>query len=885
MNLRVTLTRLLGRVRRSDAEIEDELTAHVAMAEEELRAQGLSQEEAARRARLQFGGATQAREAYRQQARPPLLDSVLADLRYAVRQLGHNRSFAVLTVFTLALGIGATTAIYSIVSAVLLHSLPYDNADRLVYLYTPIAHFHLPVEEFTPSNADFFDIRRLNRSFSSMTLFGQETNSLATSESVQRVESARVDEAFFSTLGVAPEVGRVINTEDNRPGKQRVAVISHALWHFIFLDRSDILSHSITLNGSAYRVVGVMPHEFDYPTSNDLACGGACPRTTDVWLPLALTPQQTADRDNDNLNTLARLKPGVSTGAALSEMTAIMRQLDPLHNARLRGWGAAIKSLRDSIVGPVQPLLWLLLGSACCVLLVACGNAANLLLARAAARSQEFGIRTALGAGRLRMIRQLLTEALLLSAMGGAVGVGLAWLFLRLLLRLDPGDIPRLQQASLDPWVLLFTVALVLITCVLFGTLPAIHAARPGPLETLRSARGSGTAVASGRGRNLLIVGQVSLVMVLLAGAGLLVRSYLKVVSQPTGFASSTATFNVVLDARYENQAKRLATFRRLLERIAVIPGIRASGAINILPLSHAGSLSTLWVDGYAHNNPHDLVESDLVTPLYFSAMDMPLLAGRSFTDSDESGRPAVVIVNRSFEKNYFPGKSAVGKRLRTGFEANAPWETIVGVVADVRGSSLEQTPAPQIYSSFWQGDYTSANFVIRSSLSPTLLAASIRDAMRAVVPTVAAADIQTMRQVVDSSTSRRRFQTTLLTLFALTALLLALVGLYGLLAYTVRQRTPEIGVRIALGAPRGRIIAMVLAQGMRLVLAGLALGIAVALAATRLLVSALYGVHPLDPWTYAATPLLVLAATAIACTAPAWRAAHIDPMEALRAE
>jgi putative ABC transport system permease protein len=616
-----------------------------------------------------------------------------------------------------------------------------------------------------------------------------------------------------------------------------------------------------------------------------LPYGNAGVGTTNVWIPLALTPQQAADRDNDSLNTIARLKPGVSREVALSEMSAIMRRLDALHSTELRGWGAAIKSLPEATIGNARPLLWLLLGAVCCVLLVACGNAANLLLARAAARSHEFGVRATLGAGRLRVMRQLLTESLLLSGIAGVAGIVLAWFFLRLLLHLDPGDIPRLQEASLNLWVLLFAAALVVVTCLLFGTLPAISTSRIHLIDTLKSGGTRGTVSGQNPGRSLLIAGQVGLVVLLLAGAGLLIRSYTKLMSVKTGFAASTITFNVALDARYHTTQQRLSFFRNLLERLAGIPGVRASGAVNFLPLSNSGSMTFLWVDGYRDNNKDQLVEDDRVTQRYFSAMDTPLFAGRFFTDADRAGSPLVVIVNQSFAKQYFPGKSALGHRLRTGGHPNSRWETIVGVVGDLRGTRLEDTPAPQLYSPFWQGDAAGAFVATRSSLPPEMLVASIRAALRAIDPTIAAANIQTMGQAITAATSRRRFQTTLLTIFGAIALLLALVGLYGVLAYSVRQRVAEIGVRIALGASRARVIGMVVRQGLRLVLIGLALGFAAAFLLVRFLAGVLYDVSPYDPWTFAAAPALILLAALIACSAPAWRAAHIDPIEALRSE
>jgi putative ABC transport system permease protein len=887
MSLRELFARLIGkRNRRSDADVHDEFSAHIAMAATELRAQGMSAEAAKREARLRFGGLTQQHEAYRVQSRPPLIDSVAADLRYAARQLRRNPGFATVAILTLALGIGATTAIYSLVQAVLLRSLPYGHADRLVYLYTPIASFHLPVEMFTLSNADFFDIRRLNHSFASMTLFGQATENLATSDSVQRVESATVDASFFSTLEVAATLGRVITAEDNQPGHQHVAVISHALWRSLFAGRSDVLGHSISLDGSSYRIVGVMPPDFTYPSPTELPYSNGSDKT-DVWMPLALTPKEAAERDNDSLNTIARLKPGVSRDAALSEMSAIMQHLDTLHSAEMRGWGAAIRGFRDSIVGPVQQLLWLLLGAVFCVLIVACGNTANLLLARSAARGHEFGVRATLGAGRLRMMRQMLTESLLLAGIAGIAGIFLAWLFLRLLLRLDPGNIPRLQQASLNPWVLLFSATVTLLACILFGTWPAIATSRMSPNTLLKAAMGRGVVSTNSRGRNLLIVGEVGLVILLLAGAGLLLRSYQRVLAESSGFIPSTVTFQVQLDSRYARPEDRLSYFHRLLDRIAAIPGVRATGADYFLPLSNTGSLSTLWVEGSPSNTRGQLAADDHVTPEFLSAMGTPLIRGRFFTEADGPSSN-LIIVNQSFARHYFPGRDALGGHVRGSDDDKSRWKTIVGIVGDVRGSSLEKAPEPQIYRPFWHDAPAArqdAFIAVRSFLPPDMLIPPLRAATRSVDATIAPSDIRTMQQAVASSTSRRRFQTTLLTIFAVTSLVLALVGLYGLLAYSVRQRVPEIGVRIALGASRARVIGMVMRQGLRLVLTGLVFGLAAALGLVRFLASALYGVRPYDPWTFVIAPLLVVLAALIACSAPAWRAAHIEPAEALRSE
>ncbi len=728
-----------------------------------------------------------------------------------------------------------------------------------------------------------------------MTGFAQASFNLSSTVMARRIGTARVDALFFHTLESPALLGRTIDAHDNQPGNQHVAVISNSLWRSLFASRRDVLSQVITLDGNTYRIVGVMPPGFAYPTSNELPYSSGDTPETDIWIPLALTPQQAADRDSSGLNVIARLRPGISLAAAQSEVSAIELQLDKLHSAEMRGFTGVVENFRDTIVGPVRPLLWLLLGAVCCVLLVACGNAANLLLARAAARSHEFGVRATLGAGRLRVVRQLLTESLMFSGIAGMAGIALASVFLRLLLYLDPGDIPRMQQASLNGWVLLFSAAITLVTCLLFGTLPAIATSRISPNALLKTGGTRGVVSTPNRGRSVLIAGEVGLVVLLLAGAGLLLRSYTRLITQPAGFAPSTVTFHVQLDSRYASAKDQLSYYKRLVDRIAAIPGVRAVGVDHILPFGTAGSMSSFWVDGSPNNHKDQFAASDDASPQFFRAMGVPLIEGRLFSEAEGSSSN-VVIVNQSFVRHYFPGRSAIGGRVRGGEHDTFPWKTIIGVVGDVRGNSIagdthetavEKAPEPEIYSPFWHstGPQQAAFIATRSSLPPQTLIPALRTAARSIDPNIALAGLRTMQQALDAATSRRRFQTTLLTIFAVTSLVLALIGLYGLLAYSVRQRVAEIGVRIALGASRPRVISMIVRQGLRLVLIGLAFGLAAAFILVRFLAGVLYGVSPYDPWTFVTAPALVLLAALVACSAPAWRAAHIEPVEALRSE
>jgi predicted permease len=865
-------------------ELQEELQYHLEREAEKYRKAGAAPEDAMRRARLALGGLEQARQQCREARGTRLLDDLVQDLRYGLRTLGKNPGFTIVTILTLALGIGACTAIFSIVNAVLIRSLPYGDAGRLVYLLTPNPNFgNIPVEAFGPSYADFFDLQGQSHSYTSMTAFEQASFSSASQGATQRVEGARVDRNFFSTLQSFPEVGRPIGPEDDRPGHSNVVVINHALWQSMFAGSTQILSKSLRLDGELFQIVGVMPPRFAYPHGTDFPPGVANGSGTNVWVPLALSPQRKADRDNANGYALARLKPGVTVRQALTEMSTIMVHLDQLHEADQRGWGAFVKPLPDSSIGPARTLMWLLLGAVSLVLLIACGNAANLLLARAAARTHELGVRATLGVARGRMIRQMLTESLLLGLAGGLAGIVLAYCFLRGLLRLNPGDIPRMEQASIDTRVLAFTLIAALLTSVLFGILPALFASRVNLVEFLKSGGNRGSVGTRNRLPSILIIGELGLVVILLAGAGLLLRSYINVESVQTGFSSSTVSMNIQLDAEYGSREQRLAFFRTLLGKIQSIPGVESAGVIDRLPLSHSESIGTFWVDGY-DNQKDQMVNGRSITPQYFSAMGIPLVRGRSFTDNDASGHPAVTMVNQAFATKYFGTRDPVGLGIRSG--PHDPLRTVIGVVGNVHHSSLEAPAAPEIYEPLWQTDLGGGAFIaIRSSLPPDTIAPAIRAALRTLDPNLALSDIHTMGELASQSTARRRFQTTLLTAFSGMAMLLGMVGVYGLLAYSVKQRTAEIGLRIALGAPRGRVLGMILRQGFQLFIAGLMLGLAGALALTRILTSFLYGVSALDPITFAAVPVLLLLATIMACLIPARRAASVDPMRTLRYE
>jgi len=875
----------LRHLQRVDADFAAELESHVAMHVEDGMRAGLTAEESRRQALIKLGGLEQTRQIHRERRTLLWVENLGQDLRYGMRTLRRSPGFTMAAVFTLALGIGACTAIFSMVNAVLLRSLPYRDPQRLVYLYTPIPIFHLPAEVFSPSNADFFDIERQSHSYAGMTLFGQSIFNLGSAGKATRVSAARVDANFFSTLLAFPELGRSIDAGDQQPGDSRVAVISHSLWQSLFAASPEVLKDSVSLDGEPYRIVGVMPAGFEYPGSADLPYGNAQVKTTQVWIPLALTTQQRTWRDNSNaVAAVARLRPGVTIGQAQAELSTIMAGLNNLHEADMRGWGGLAESFIDTAIGPVRPLMNLLLSAVLLVLLIACANAASLLLARVSDRMGELGVRAALGAGRSRIVRQLLTESLLIGSAAGVIGVCLAYIFLHVLPHLDPGNIPRLGEASLDARVLLFTLSVSLLTSLVSGILPALMVSRLNLRGFLGAGSGRAVAGRHSRTQSTLIVAEAAMVVVLMTGAGLLIRSYVKVESVHTGFSPSTVSMNISLDKDSGVPADRRAALRQeffenLMRKLDSRPGITAAGAVNDLPLSGSESLIMIQVEGYPNRKQQD-AEGRTITPGYFRAMGIPLIKGRFFTDDDIASGARVAIVNQRFAQIYFPNRNPIGGRISGDGQH---WSTVVGVVADVRHTNLEEVPQPQTYGPSYE--FASAYVTVRGTLPVAAVASDVRAAVKDLDSHVAVADIHTMGELESEASARRRFQTTLLTVFAGVALLLALAGVYGLLSYSVSRREREVGIRMALGAQRIDVIFLVIKNAAGLLGIGLAAGFGCAWFAARAVRAFLFEVDAHDPATLLIVCLLLAACGLIAAVVPARRAASVDPMRALRAE
>ncbi len=804
-----------------------------------------------------------------------------ADLRYGARVLVKTPSFSAIALIVIALGIAATVSVFSVVNAVLLRSLPYGHPEKLVYLWSPNVNLKGVPQELGPNVPDFYDWQRLSRSFSSMTLFRRAVVTVARNGSAERAEAAFVTGSFFRTLEATPRAGRTIEDEDDRAGHEHVAVISDAFWRSELHAEPDVIGAPIQLNRKTYTVIGVMPKDFGYPFENDVPYEHSSFKQTDIWLPAAYSAQQETDRVNfDSGDAIGRLREGVTRAAAEAELRAIEARDQPLYPEMWRGWTALVRPLAETIVGPVEKMLWLLLGAVAIVMVIAISNVAGLLLARATARAHELGIRTALGAERGRIIRQLLTEALLLSVAGGALGIGLAYAIVHVMRRLNPGDVPRFETAAVDGRVLTIAVLLSLAAGILSGVVPAISASRANVNDLLRKG-GARVAGGANKGRFALIVLEVALSVVLLTGSGLLIRSYLALTAVNPGFSPQTLTFSVNLDERYNKPELRTSLYRQFLQKLQNAPGVVYAGASNSNPLSHHESVTYVEIRGFGTSK--EMVDTRSVTPDYRKALGTPLLRGRDFGPQDAGSKTPVAMVNEKFAKEYFSGRDPLGGKVRIGVGnlSSARWSTVVGVVGDIRHTSLEEESRPAVFQPETSGDH----FAIRCKLPARQVTAEARAALRSLDPALIPESVRTMSERVKESNARRTFQTWVLTGFAAIAVALALAGLYGLMSYAVKQRTAEIGVRLAVGSPRSRILGLMLFEGLRVTATGLAIGLAGACALTRLVSGWLFGVKAIDLVTFCAVPLFLLAVACCACLIPAWSATKIDPVRALRQE
>lgn len=811
------------------------------------------------------------------------MDTLLKDIRFGVRGLLKRPGFAALVILTLALGIGASTAIFSVVNTVLLRRLPYQQAERVVAIQEVDQHGKRG--QVTPAN--FLDWRAQNTVFEHLAAILTRPANLATGDQAERIDLAMASADFFAVFGTEAVRGRLFIPSDEQAGHAPIVVVSHALWQRRFGSDPELVGKSIMLDGQSYTVVGIAPDGFQYPDK------------TEVWVPpfrLAPTLNERMDptqvRGFGMLSAVALLRPGVSLPQAASEMetiTARLRQQYPDTNNRRFD---RVVSLHTHLVGETGGMLWLLFGAVTFVLLIACANVANLLLAAAASRHKEMAIRTALGASRRRVMQQLLTESTMLALAGGTLGLLLALWGVALMTKLLPGDFPRLAEISMDWRVLGFTLGASVLTGILFGLAPALQISRSDVQESLKeSGRGASGSKRQNRLRNLLIVGEVALSVVLLVGAGLLFRSFIQLQAVNAGF-----TPQQVLTVRltpsgpnYKQDANYMSFYSQVMQRISALPGVQAVGAINTLPLGK-GPTAGIRFEGAPLLTPDKWPSTNYrgVSSDYFHAMNIAVVNGRSFTERDKENAPLVMIVNQALARRDFGNENPVGKRITLGNndpKGQPVWWEIVGVAADVRNLELREEASPEFYTSALQDTWTGMSVVVRTTVEPASLTPEVRRIVAEVDKSAPVSEVKTMERIVDEAVMQPRFNLFLLGLFGAIALLLSAAGIYGVTAYAVTQRTHEFGIRMALGAQVGDVLRMILGQGMRLIVVGIVVGLAASFALTRLLKSLLFGVSVTDPLTFVAITVVLMFVALLACYIPARRATKVDPLIALRYE
>jgi putative ABC transport system permease protein len=886
--------RALGQRRATKREIDEELRFHLEQRTAANIAAGMSPEEAALNASRRFGNLQKVREECRELRGASLGETFLQDVRFGLRQLRRNPAFSAVAVVTLALGIGANTAIFSVVNAILLKPLPYRNPGRIVMLWTDNASANLGFHELPPAPPDLLHWRKDAASFEQITAFRSRQADLSGEGDLERVGGVQVTANFFSLLGVAPFLGRAFSTDEEQPGNDKVVVISHGLWQRRFGGDTNLAGKFITVNRQRRAVIGVMPSGFHFPRGAEMPAAYDLLPQTDVWQPLAEDSRYWQDDDHRDFIAMGRLRQGISTAAADAEIRTISERLAAEYPLTHAGWTTHLRPLAMQVAGKTRPALLLLLGAVAFVLLIACANVANLLLCRSAVRRKEMAVRAAIGAGRGRIIRQLLTESVVLSSLGGAAGLVLGVGLIRMILAFSPPGIPRLDETVLDGRVLAFTLIISVGTGLIFGLAPSWQASGINLTEALAADSRYGAAAGWHRAHGFLVMAEVALAVILLAGAGLMAKSFMRLQTVDPGFnPNQVAAFDVSLfGGKYENSDRVRQFFRDARERLAKLPGVQSVAAISNLPLDGNETLDFLFVEGAPMPAPGERVpaENRKATPGYFHTMGVMLERGRDFTDQDTSDKPIVCIINETTARRFFPGVDPLGRRIRLGSgtpdEANNPYYTIVGVAGDVRGYALEVKAKPQVYLPLEQNTDNEMTFVIRAEQGRAdSLERAIRAEMKAIDPTLPPANFRTMERLVADSVARPRFSAFLLGLFAAAALLLTMVGLYGVVAYAVGQRTREIGIRVALGAGKRDVFSLVVRQGMLPALVGLVIGLGGALALTRLLASQLYEVRPADPATFLAVSILLLLVALLACCLPAGRAARLDPAAALRCE
>jgi putative ABC transport system permease protein len=813
-----------------------------------------------------------------------MMDTLLHDIRYGFRVLLSKPGFTVVAVLALAIGIGANTAIFSVVNAVLLRPLPYKEPDRVVQFWetNPLRGW----TEATVAPANFLDWQKQSESFELMAAYsGSQTRDAGTSNfyltgegEPERLQGLAVTGEFFSVLGVEPAQGRGFKPEETWQGNNLVVILSHNLWQRRFNGDPNIVGRTIPLNGRDRTVIGIMPEGFYFPT-----------KETELWSPMGWEPNEISMlRRPHFLRAIGRLKPGVTIEQARLEMTSIASMLEEQYPDTNTQMGVGVGPLQEWYVEQTRPALFIFLAAVGFVLLIACANVANLLLARAASRRKEIAIRMALGAGRIRIVRQLLTESLLLALMGGGLGLLLAIWARDLLLAFSPGKIYRFDEISLDLRALLFTAGITLLTSFVFGLLPALQISKPDLTSSLKEGQKGSGGTQGGGARKLLVVSEVALSLVLVIGAGLLIKSFYRLQQVDPGIdPNNLLTFRIALPGtKYGESPQQMAFFQQLEERIRNLPGVTDVGASTRITLNQYNWTGDLTVEGRPVEDYFREVRHKEITPSYFRTMKIPVLDGREFEPSDNANSPGVVIVNQALADLYFSGENPLGRRVKFAKPTiDGPWHTIIGVVRGEKQDGMDVEIKPEVYRSYLQDPRSQMSFVVRTANDPTSLIAAVRSEIRALDKDLPAFDIKTMTEILSASLAPKRFTMLLLCIFASVALILASVGIYGVMSYSVTERTHEIGIRMALGARAADVLKLVVGQAALLALIGVSLGLVASFLLTRLMESLLFGVSTTDPLTFALVAALLTTVALVASYIPARRAMRVDPMVALRYE
>ncbi|PYT03208.1 MAG: hypothetical protein DMF60_19095 [Acidobacteria bacterium] len=804
------------------------------------------------------------------------MESFLQDIRYSVRSLLETPGFTAVAIIVLALGIGANTAIFTVVNAVLLRPLPYPGSEQLAMLWETNPRFQIGLDTLPVTPGNFMDWREQNSVF----------------EYVSALGVGRWDLTVFRLMGIGLKLGRAFRDDEEKPGTEKVVVISHSLWQRRFAGEPDVLGKTMTLDRESYTVIGVGPEGFQFPRARELPYFVGVATQTDLWRPMILGDDfVNKKRANHQLCVMAKLKPGVTSERAQIEMAAIAERLEQSYPDSNQGIGVKVVPLNEQVVGNVRAALLVLMGTVGLVLLIACANVANLLLARSSARQKEIAIRTALGASRGRIVRQLLTEALLISMTAAVAGTLLSLWAIKAMLSLSHENIPRAYEISADVRVLGFTVAIALLTSVIFGLTPALQASKINLSESLKEgSRGLSGAQRSNHVRSLLVISEVALSLVLLIGAGLLIKSLATLLKVDPGFKpDNTLTMHIALPgSKYPSAKQQIAFFQEVTHRVEALPGVQSVGLISSAPLSggvYAGGFS---IEGRVRASETDDLVADrrMISPEYFNALGIPLLKGRGFTDRDDQAATGVVVVSESWARRFLPNEDPIDKRIKLGGrDSTRPWLSIVGIAGDVRDTALESDARPCLYIPYPQFPSSGMTLVVRAAFDPARLISGIRDEVWAVDKEQPVTDLKTMDQYIADSVSPRRFNALLLAIFASLALVLASVGIYAVIAYSVTERTHEIGIRVALGAQSSHVIKLVVGRGIALVVVGVMIGLAGALALTRVMTSLLYGVSATDPMTFLIVSMLLFSVALLASYVPARRASKVDPMVSLRRE